>query len=132
MHQEGQVSRIPKQVRNMTMREFGDKYNGNIQAALRGFQKEKFAASGGEGSLGELDKDARKRKWMASQEAEAENGREVESSKALKNRMVRLCYAFAHFSEFNSSPDNDFSQEKGWVVNWARDCATCAPPCRWK
>ncbi|KAG6811629.1 hypothetical protein H0H92_006498 [Tricholoma furcatifolium] len=69
MHQEGHISRIPKQVRGMTMREFGEKYNGNVQAALRGFQKEKFVAAGGEGSLGELDKDARKRKWIASQES---------------------------------------------------------------
>ncbi|KAF8073841.1 hypothetical protein FPV67DRAFT_1410028 [Lyophyllum atratum] len=80
MHQEGQVSRIPKQVRNMTMREFGEKYNGNVQAALRGFQKEKF---GGETSLGELDKDARKRKWVASQEG-ATDGKDHEP-KAPKN-----------------------------------------------
>ncbi|KAG6844609.1 hypothetical protein H0H87_005543 [Tephrocybe sp. NHM501043] len=72
MHQEGQVSRIPKQVRGMTMREFGEKYNGNVQAALRGFQKDKFVAAGGEGSLGELDKDARKRKWVASHEGVVE------------------------------------------------------------
>ncbi|KAH0586338.1 hypothetical protein J132_03636 [Termitomyces sp. J132] len=71
-HQEGQVSRIPKQVRSMTMREFGEKYNGNVQAALRGVQKERLIAAGGEGSLGELDKDARKRKWIASQEEIAE------------------------------------------------------------
>ena len=52
----------------MTMREFGDKYNGDIQAALRGFQKERLETVGGTGTLGELDKDARKRKWVASQE----------------------------------------------------------------
>ncbi|KAG6836105.1 hypothetical protein H0H93_011332 [Arthromyces matolae] len=72
IHQEGQVSRIPKQVRGMTMREFGDKYNGNVQAALRGVQKQRLAAAGSEGSIGELDKDARKRKWIASQEPGAE------------------------------------------------------------
>jgi hypothetical protein len=55
----------------MKMREFGEKYNGNVQAALRGFQKDKFVATGGEGTLGELDKSARKRKWVASQEAES-------------------------------------------------------------
>ncbi|KAG6866290.1 hypothetical protein C0991_006386 [Blastosporella zonata] len=83
MHQEGQVSRIPKQVRSMTMREFGEKYNGNVQAALRGFQKDKFVAAGGEGSLGEIDKDARKRKWVASQEG-ANEGKDIEP-KASKN-----------------------------------------------
>lgn len=85
MHQEGQVSRIPKQVRNMKMREFGGKYNGNVQAALRGFQKEKFVAAGGEGGLGELDKDARKRKWVASQEVDSGDGKDLDFSKAPKN-----------------------------------------------
>ncbi|KAF8809562.1 hypothetical protein BYT27DRAFT_7187880 [Phlegmacium glaucopus] len=72
IHQEGQVSRIPKQVRAMTMREFGKKYEGNIQSALRGYQKEKLVAAGGDATLGEIDKSMRKRKWVASQEAEAE------------------------------------------------------------
>ncbi|KAF8225886.1 hypothetical protein L208DRAFT_1407901 [Tricholoma matsutake] len=85
MHQEGQVSRIPKQVRNMKMREFGEKYNGNVQAALRGFQKEKFVAAGGEGTLGELDKVARKRKWVASQEVDSVDSKDHDSSKAPKN-----------------------------------------------
>jgi len=85
MHQEGQVSRIPKQVRNMKMREFGEKYNGNVQAALRGFQKEKFVAASGDGMLGELDKDARKRKWVASQEVDGGDVKDHDLSKASKN-----------------------------------------------
>ena len=72
IHQEGQVSRIPKQVRSMTMREFGKKYDGNIQLALKGYQKERLVAAGGDATLGEIDKSMRKRKWVASQEAEAE------------------------------------------------------------
>ncbi|KAG6903118.1 hypothetical protein C0995_004665 [Termitomyces sp. Mi166 len=83
IHQQGQVSRIPKQVRGMTMREFGEKYNGNVQVALRGVQKERLIAAGGEGSLGELDKDARKRKWIASQE-EVIEGKDF-APKAAKN-----------------------------------------------
>jgi hypothetical protein len=79
------VSRIPKQVRNMKMREFGEKYNGNVQAALRGFQKDKFVAAGVEGTLGELDKDARKRKWVASQEVDSGTSKDHDSSKAPKN-----------------------------------------------
>lgn len=47
------------------------------QTALRGFQKEKFLAAGSEGTLGEIDKDARKRKWVASQEISTE-GKEHE------------------------------------------------------
>ncbi|RDB17937.1 hypothetical protein Hypma_000903 [Hypsizygus marmoreus] len=89
MHQEGQVSRIPKQVRNMTMREFGEKYNGNIQAALRGFQKERFVAAGGEGSLGELDKEARKRKWVASHDIGGE-GRELEAKAPKTARLINV------------------------------------------
>jgi hypothetical protein len=37
-HHEGQVLRIPKVVRSITMAEFADKYDGDINAALRGLQ----------------------------------------------------------------------------------------------
>ncbi|KAJ6559249.1 hypothetical protein DFH09DRAFT_524198 [Mycena vulgaris] len=79
IHQEGLVSRIPKQVRAMTMRDFGAKYNGNIQAALRGVQRDKFVAAGAT----EIDKSTRKRKWVASQEAEHDAS--GDSQKAPKN-----------------------------------------------
>lgn len=74
----------------MTMREFGEKYEGNIQSALRGFQKERLAAAGGDATLGEIDKSMRKRKWVASQEAESElsgprQPKEQEMQKAIKN-----------------------------------------------
>jgi len=90
IHQEGQVSRIPKQVRAMTMREFGQKYEGNIQSALRGHQKERLVAAGGDATLGEIDKSMRKRKWVASQEAEAElsgssQPKDIDSQRSLKN-----------------------------------------------
>jgi Nbl1 / Borealin N terminal len=103
MHQEGQVSRIPKQVRNMKMREFGEKYNGNVQAALRGFQKEKFVAIGGDGALGELDKDARKRKWVASQEVESGDGKDQDSFKVLKNGQAPMCLPHPQMLIFVSS-----------------------------
>ncbi|KAJ7644081.1 hypothetical protein FB45DRAFT_783841 [Roridomyces roridus] len=76
IHQEGLVSRIPKQVRAMKMRDFGAKYNGNIQAALRGVQRERFVAAGAT----EIDKSTRKRKWVASQEDAS-----GDSQKAAKN-----------------------------------------------
>ena len=93
IHQEGQVSRIPKQVRGMTMREFGTKYEGNIQSALRGYQKERLVAAGGDATLGEIDKSMRKRKWVASQETEAElsgssQPKDLDSQRALKNGWV--------------------------------------------
>jgi hypothetical protein len=81
IHQDGQISRVPKLVRGLTMREFGEKYNGDVQAALRGLQREKMGVGvdpGGEGDS-EMDKSMRKRKWVASVEAEAEG------SKSFKN-----------------------------------------------
>ncbi|KIL67821.1 hypothetical protein M378DRAFT_159015 [Amanita muscaria Koide BX008] len=72
IHQQGQISRIPKQVRTMIMREFGEKYNGNVQEALRGVQKERMAAAGLDANFAEIDKSERKRKWIESQEVEPE------------------------------------------------------------
>ncbi|KAK2465238.1 hypothetical protein APHAL10511_002592 [Amanita phalloides] len=70
IHQQGQISRIPIQVRTMTVRQFGEKYNGNIQDALRGVQRERMAAAGLDANA-EIDKSERKRKWVASQEVES-------------------------------------------------------------
>ena len=56
-HQEGQVMRVPRPVRAITMREFADKYNGDIGACLRGLQRER---QGGEPTLDLISK---KRKW---------------------------------------------------------------------
>ncbi|PFH53962.1 hypothetical protein AMATHDRAFT_72982 [Amanita thiersii Skay4041] len=70
IHQQGQISRIPKQVRSMTMRDFGAKYNGNVQEALRGVQRERMAAAGMDENFAEIDKSERKRKWAASQEVD--------------------------------------------------------------
>lgn len=83
IHQEGHVSRIPKQIRGMTMREFGEKYSGNVQAALRGVQREKLASAGNDPALGEIDKNMRKRKWLTSQDQEA--SADPSEPRALKN-----------------------------------------------
>ncbi|KAH7885024.1 hypothetical protein F5I97DRAFT_1810477 [Phlebopus sp. FC_14] len=85
LHQEGLISRIPKLVRSVTMGEFADKYNGDIQACLRGIQAERM---GGAEAL-EIDRDTRKRKWAAAQEeAEASGsgsaGHEGEPARATK------------------------------------------------
>ncbi|TFK28006.1 hypothetical protein FA15DRAFT_692097 [Coprinopsis marcescibilis] len=80
IYQEGQVLRIPKQVRTMTMRDFGEKYNGNTQLALRGFQKDRLAAAGAGPDFGEIEKSMRKRK----QEAEKESSKDTDS-RPLKN-----------------------------------------------
>ncbi|KAK7056737.1 hypothetical protein VNI00_002454 [Paramarasmius palmivorus] len=83
----------------MTMREFGEKYNGNIQAALRGVQKEKFKASGAGEGMGEIDKSTRKRKWIASQETDgdgnggAERDGNARASKNGKCLSITLSYS---------------------------------------
>jgi len=77
------------------MREFGAKYDGNIQAALRGFQKERLAAEGADATLGEIDKSMRKRKWVASQESEPEASgssqpKDGDSQRGIKNGAFTL------------------------------------------
>ena len=62
-HHEGQVLRVPKLVRSITMAEFADKYNGDINECLRGLQRDK---QGGEPTL---DPALRKRKWKYSEES---------------------------------------------------------------
>lgn len=63
----------------MTMREFGDKYNGDIQLALRGFQRDRLAAAGADANFGEIDKSMRKRKFLENHEAERPASRESEA-----------------------------------------------------
>lgn len=71
------------------MREFGDKYDGNIQSALRGFQKERLAAAGADATLGEIDKSMRKRKWAASQDLEVEASGQVHTKEPDSQRMAK-------------------------------------------
>lgn len=81
MRQEGLVSRVPRLVRDMTLREFA-RYNGDVQAALKALQRERL---GGEAEA--IDKTTRKRKWVESQEAEAKaaDASEAEPSRAAKS-----------------------------------------------
>jgi len=127
-HQEGQVSRIPKQVRNMTMREFGEKYEGNIQSALRGFQKERLTAAGGDVTLGEIDKSMRKRKWVASQEVESEHSgpKEQEMQRAIKNGPLSV-FCRHPASQLTTKPSSNagaITSENGRILHRTRHCAT--------
>ncbi|KAG1775779.1 hypothetical protein EV702DRAFT_1114724 [Suillus placidus] len=63
LHQEGLISRIPKLVRGVTMGEFADTYDGDIQACLRGLV-------GGAPPNLEIDRETRKRKWEEASEGE--------------------------------------------------------------
>src|SRR6266852_4451850 len=62
---ERQLTYIPHLVRGMTMAEFGDKYDGDVQAALRGLQKERLTVD-----VAPLDRNEMKRKWAPVPEEE--------------------------------------------------------------
>ncbi|TDL22250.1 hypothetical protein BD410DRAFT_723257 [Rickenella mellea] len=78
-HHEGQVLRVPKLVRGLTMGEFADKYNGDINEAMKGLHKDR---AGGEPVP--IDASARKRKWDESKP----DPPEAESSRA--GKLARL------------------------------------------
>jgi len=61
------------------MAEFGDKYDGDIQSALRGLQKERLALD-----VAPLDRNAMKRKWAPAPEDETET-RAEDSGKYTEN-----------------------------------------------
>ncbi|KAI0632017.1 hypothetical protein C8Q77DRAFT_1218560 [Trametes polyzona] len=81
-HQEGLILRIPRIVRNVTLRDFA-KYNGDIQECVKGLKRELLGAEDNT-----IDPSTRKRKWIESQETEGDklDGKlgHTESSRALK------------------------------------------------
>lgn len=57
----------------MRLREFRDKYKGDVKAALRGLQMEKLGVNeGNQDAFLEMDKRTGKRKWLASVDMEAD------------------------------------------------------------
>lgn len=77
---ERQLAVIPHLVRGMTMAEFGDKYDGDVQAALRGLQKERLAIN-----VEPLDRNEMKRKWVPVPEEEEHETCLKDSGKNLDN-----------------------------------------------
>jgi hypothetical protein len=65
------------------MAEFGDKYDGDVQAALRGLQKERLAVD-----VAPIDRNAMKRKWAPAPEEESEIHPE-DSGKNSDNNLTR-------------------------------------------
>ena len=63
------------------MREFA-KYNGDVQACLKGIQREKLGGDAAAATT--IDKSTRKRKWVESQETE-KAAEEPEGSKGAKS-----------------------------------------------
>ena len=84
---ERQLAVIPHPIRGMKMAEFGDKYDGDIQSALRGLQKDRLALD-----VAPIDRNAMKRKWAPAPEDEIEpraedSGKHTDNhSRAAKNR----------------------------------------------
>jgi Nbl1 / Borealin N terminal len=85
---ERQLAKIPHLVRGMTMAEFGDKYDGDVQAALRGLQKERLTVD-----VAPIDRNAMKRKWAPPPEENPEtrsagSGKDPDNgqARAAKNR----------------------------------------------
>lgn len=58
LRHENEVTRIPRAIRNITMGEFADKYDGDVNKALQAITKAKMAAS--EEPIG-IEDSARKR-----------------------------------------------------------------------
>ncbi|OJT02040.1 hypothetical protein TRAPUB_7456 [Trametes pubescens] len=80
-HQEGLILRIPRIVRNVTLRDFA-KYNGDIQECVKGLKRDMLGAEDNT-----IDAGTRKRKWIESQETEDKlDGKlgHTESSRAIK------------------------------------------------
>lgn len=78
LQKEGLILRIPRLVRDVTLREFA-KYNGDVQACLQGLQRERLG-----GDVERIDKSTRKRKWVESQETEARAEPATDVSEPLK------------------------------------------------
>ncbi|EJT98696.1 hypothetical protein DACRYDRAFT_110599 [Dacryopinax primogenitus] len=69
LRQESEVTRIPRSIRGMTVREFGEKYQGDIRFCMEAMARERL----GEEGMTEIDATARKRKrqeFSASQDSE--------------------------------------------------------------
>ena len=66
------------------MAEFGDKYDGDVQAALRGLQKERLTVD-----VAPLDRKEMKRKWAPAPEEEEHDTRQGDSGKNANNGHAR-------------------------------------------
>ncbi|KIP10248.1 hypothetical protein PHLGIDRAFT_11472 [Phlebiopsis gigantea 11061_1 CR5-6] len=126
MHQEALISRVPRLVRDITLREFA-KYNGDIQACLKGVQREKL---GGEAEA--IDKNTRKRKWVESQEVEGKAG-DTSGTEPPKAAKTGECPQIASIHPSSTSPfistynDRD-SQEKSGPLDYVGYWSARATP----
>lgn len=108
------------------MRDFSSKYDGDIQAALRGLQREKMG-----GDVTEIDKTTRKRKWVASQEVEGDvhwSAGDADTSKAVKNGECIISIAEHASLRPLSSPDPGITEKETWFVHRTGNSPTRSSP----
>lgn len=77
---EGYLSRIPRIVLGVKMRDLEARYNGDVRTCMEVLQMGKLA----EGAAG-VERSTKKRKWLAAQDVDPERSDEL--SRAVKNRM---------------------------------------------
>jgi hypothetical protein len=79
---EGYLSRIPRIVIGVKMRDLEAKYNGDVLTCMKALQMDRLA----EGAAG-VERSTKKRKWLAAQDTDPE--RSDETSRAVKNRKCK-------------------------------------------
>lgn len=82
---EGYLSRIPRIVLGVKMRDLEAKYNGDVLTCMKVLQMDRLA----EEATG-VERSTKKRKWLAAQDTDLE--RSDESSRAVKNREWNYCH----------------------------------------
>jgi len=79
---EGYLSRIPRIVLGVKMRDLENRYDGDVLTCMKVLQMDRLA----EGAAG-VERSTKKRKWLAAQDIDPE--RSDESSRAIKNRTCK-------------------------------------------
>src|SRR5260221_3408708 len=115
----------------MTLGQCGEKYQGNLQTALRGYQKERLAAAGIDGSTDEIHRSERKRKWVASQDVDLDvsGNREPDSERSMKTGRCFTFCLFTNLSTVFSANTTAFTQEAGFFCkrHLTPITVTCSP-----
>ncbi|KAF8526146.1 hypothetical protein JB92DRAFT_2873714 [Gautieria morchelliformis] len=81
LRHQNEVTRIPRAIRTLTIAEFSDKYDGDVNKAIQAITKARMEASG---EPAVLDGSVRKRKWQPS----TDDGQEAGSSRIAKTARV--------------------------------------------
>lgn len=84
---EGYLTRIPRIVLGIKMRDLEAKYNGDVLTCMKALQMDRLA----EGAAG-VERSTKKRKWLAAQDTDQEKS--DESSRAVKNRKRKYATSF--------------------------------------